>query len=103
MIAIGMMILNNALFTHTHKVADGTSITHAHPFDRTSDSAPFKSHHHTKTEYQFFQQLEILFLFLGIILGLIVLLSSNKTLVSRSDFTSFIAARVVHGRAPPTL
>jgi len=58
----GLLIANKSVFMHTHLLADGTIITHSHPYDKSSDSEPFKSHHHTKVEFVFLQNLDILFL-----------------------------------------
>jgi hypothetical protein len=68
--AIGVLLLNTAVYTHTHKLADGTFITHAHPYNKSTDDEPFKSHHHTKAESIFFEALGMFFpiLFLSFIL-----------------------------------
>jgi len=58
---MGMLIVNKSIFTHTHKLADGTIMIHSHPYDRSNDSKPYKTHQHTKTEFLFFQNNEILF------------------------------------------
>lgn len=42
-------ILNISLYTHSHVLADGEIITHAHPFDGSND--PLNSHEHTSLEY----------------------------------------------------
>lgn len=59
---MGLMIANKALFMHTHKMADGSIIVHAHPYNKSNDSKPFKSHQHTKAEFLFFANLDILVL-----------------------------------------
>jgi hypothetical protein len=58
---IGMLIVNKSIFTHSHKLADGTFVVHSHPYDRSNDSNPDKTHQHSKTEFLFFQNIEILF------------------------------------------
>ncbi len=46
------LVYNNAFFTHTHKLPDGTIIQHAHPYKSDADSSsPFKNHHHTSFEF----------------------------------------------------
>ena len=59
---IGMLIVNKIVFTHIHKLNDGTIVEHAHPYNKSDDSAPFKTHHHSNAEFLFFQNLNILFL-----------------------------------------
>jgi hypothetical protein len=44
-----MMTLNNIVFRHAHRLADGRIITHAHPFKPVGDS-PVQPHSHTATE-----------------------------------------------------
>lgn len=43
--------INNAVFLHSHMMEDGIIVTHAHPFDKSADSLPFKNHKHTNFEY----------------------------------------------------
>ena len=55
---IGIMsfiITNKAVYLHMHKMANGSVIVHAHPFNKSSDSGPFKTHQHTKAGFLFFQ------------------------------------------------
>ena len=99
--SIGAMVVNNAVFTHSHKLLNGTVVTHAHPFDGSDDPAPFKTHHHTTTELFFFNHLEILFPLLFMFLSFF-----QPTL--RNRFSRFnqvlIPARVIgnfRNRAPP--
>jgi len=66
-IAFTMLIMNSTLFLHSHRLPDGRIVSHAHPFNKTEDSAPFKTHTHTSVEFFFFQHLELLFLSLGIL------------------------------------
>jgi hypothetical protein len=56
-----LLIANKGIFMHTHKVDDNTYIMHSHPYNKESDSEPLKSHHHTKAEFIFLQNIEILF------------------------------------------
>ena len=66
---IGMLIINNIVFLHAHKLPNGYIIIHAHPFNKSKDSAPFKMHHHSHSEFFLLHNIHILF-FVGIfILG----------------------------------
>ncbi len=40
------IISNKAVFTHTHRLADGTYVIHAHPYDKSEDHLPENQHHH---------------------------------------------------------
>ncbi len=98
---MGMMITDKAVFLHTHKLSDGTIIVHAHPYNKSTDSKPFKTHHHTNTEYLFFHSLEVLFpiLFLAFVLFLLY----NKTKHLFFLTTKFSCSCIFYnkGRAPP--
>ncbi len=98
---LGMLIANKAIFTHSHRLSDGTVIEHAHPYDKSNDSEPYKSHHHTNVELLFFQNLEILSL-------IVFLIFISFTLAKRAIYSFYIVKRYIasciffyNGRAPP--
>jgi len=98
---MGMLIVNSAIFLHVHKLDDGTIISHSHPYDKTNDSHPYKTHHHTKAELLFFHNLDILFPLVFLVL---VLIAFTKKFPILSDLT--ITRQLVYldfhkGRAPP--
>lgn len=35
------------VYYHSHITNDGRLVSHAHPFNKSQDSTPFKSHHHS--------------------------------------------------------
>ena len=63
---IAILITNNALFLHSHYLIDGTVITHAHPFKKSAEPGPYKSHHHTNAELMMLENLQLLFLLIFI-------------------------------------
>lgn len=70
---IGMLVINNIIFLHSHKLPNGYIIIHAHPFNKSKDTAPFKMHHHSHSEFFLIHNIHILF-FVGIfILGALFL------------------------------
>lgn len=100
---IVMLIANKAVFLHVHKLSDGTTIVHAHPYNKSTDTEPIKTHHHSNAEFFFFKNLELLFpvLFIAFALGLLV-----KT--EHRSFEQEICYHSVYisqnkGRAPPVL
>jgi hypothetical protein len=98
---MGMLTINKVVFMHTHKIADHTYISHSHPYNKSDDTNPYKSHHHTEEEFLFFQNIEILFPFF--VLTIILISFSTK---SRSGFEYkqeyiFEFIRTNRGRAPP--
>ena len=98
---MGMLIANTAVFIHTHKLSDGTVIKHAHPYNKTNDSAPYKSHHHSKAEFLFLQNLEILFLLMFLTFALLTFAKRVKNkfyIITRNSLNCIILHK---GRAPP--
>lgn len=57
LLSIGLLITNNALFIHTHQLADGEIITHAHPYNKSENSN--QQHKHTNFELFILSQLQI--------------------------------------------
>ncbi len=41
---------SNGYYKHSHVLSDGSVVTHSHPYN-TDDKSPYKTHHHSKTEY----------------------------------------------------
>ena len=60
--SVGLLIANNVVFLHTHKLANGNIIVHAHPYDKSQDSAPFKKHNHTSKELFHISSMQLLFI-----------------------------------------
>ncbi len=100
---MSLLILNKAVFMHAHIMADGTIVAHAHPYDKSDDSKPFKTHHHTTAGLLFFQNLTILFF----AAFLIYIFSDfyRKTLLSVNNTVSYISFLFTryNKRAPPVL
>ncbi len=100
---MGMFIVSKTIFMHAHRLNDGTVIVHTHPYNKSDDSKPYKSHHHTNAELLFFQNIEILFLIVFLILALPALIKKIKHLfhlISRNTLSCIILYK---GRAPPIL
>lgn len=57
--AVVLLILNKALFLHTHQLSDGTFVLHAHPFQSGSDTS--HQHQHSNCGYCFFDQVSQLY------------------------------------------
>ena len=98
---IGLMIINKAVFLHSHILDDGTIVTHAHPSAGSEDSQPFKTHHHTKAAFFFYENLDLLFL--SAVLSFFSFIRIHSVLVfysPASDYTSIHLSQL-SGRAPP--
>ena len=44
-----------SVYTHAHQLSDGSIITHAHPYNKTDNRAPYKSHQHKSFDYVHFE------------------------------------------------
>lgn len=98
---VGLFIANQAIFLHVHKLSDGTVIYHAHPYDKSGDTKPIKSHQHSNAEFTFLQNLETLFpvVFLAIIL--IPYVCEIVYFSQQMPIYSLIRIKQNKGRAPP--
>ncbi|HCY39860.1 MAG TPA: hypothetical protein DHV48_00625 [Prolixibacteraceae bacterium] len=98
---MGLMIINKAIFLHSHILDDGTIVTHAHPCESPGDSQPFKTHHHTKAAFFFYENLDLLFLSAVLSFFSFIRIQSGPVFHRlASQYTSFQLSQL-HGRAPP--
>ncbi len=98
---MGTLIVNKSIYLHTHKLTDGSVISHAHPYNKSGDDKPFKSHHHTDTQLLFFQSIKILFF--TFFIALFFFKSIKKAVYAL--YTAFLYTPAFYnsnkGRAPP--
>jgi len=98
---MGLFIANKVVFFHVHKLDDWRIIEHAHPYDKSNDSKPYKSHHHTNAELFFFQNLEILFFIVFLIFALITLVKKEIVSFKLISKHASVSISLNKGRAPP--
>jgi len=98
---MGMLTINKVVFMHTHKIADHTCISHSHPYDKSDDTNPYKSHQHTEKEFLFFQNIEILFPFFFLTIILISFSTKSRSGFEYKKEYKFEFIRTNRGRAPP--
>lgn len=55
-------IAGHSVFLHAHILPNGMVITHTHPFDKSSDQQPFKTHHHKYSDLIIIDQANVYFL-----------------------------------------
>lgn len=65
--AIMASVANRVVFLHTHQLWNGTKVVHAHPYNKTQDSNPIKTHSHDKSDYLFYQNLSLLFFIVAVL------------------------------------
>ncbi|MFP4023123.1 MAG: hypothetical protein ACLFVR_01255 [Thiohalospira sp.] len=63
LVIMGGIIFNATFFLHTHRIADGKIIVHAHPYNKNSEkNLPDTQHQHNKIELQVIQSLDFFIL-----------------------------------------
>ncbi|HDR68646.1 MAG TPA: hypothetical protein ENN61_06290 [Bacteroidaceae bacterium] len=86
---------------HTHILANGMVISHAHPYDKSNDSQPYKSHQHSNAELLFLGNQDILFLVVFVALTLKVLFKITGYLLREISFFILYLFNANRSRAPP--
>lgn len=94
-------VVNKSVYTHSHKLANGIIVTHAHPFNKSDDSNPYKSHQHLQTDFIFFENLEILFLVLFTIVAAYEIAKESQSKIYSFPYSCSSLIASVKGRAPP--
>lgn len=96
---MGLLIINKTVFLHSHILANGTVVTHAHPYQKAGDS----QHNHTKAAFFFYDNIELLFNSSPIYSSLFIL---NHSITFRTsgipDYSPEYASNF-RNRAPPLL
>ncbi len=98
---MGLLIANKGLYTHFHKLENGTIVSHAHPYDKNQDTAPLKNHHHTKVEFLFLENLNILFLSIFLIISFLALIRKKVSFADVEKIYFTLISFPYQGRAPP--
>ena len=90
-------------FCNTHKLANGRFIVHAHPYNKSQDSAPFKKHNHTAQELFHISHLQLLYV-IGVLTTFSILVAFHKTtFIYQTPDHKFKLNFGVKGREPPLL
>ena len=100
---ISLLIVNNILFIHTHKFNNGSIIIHSHPYNKTDDPEPVKSHHHSKAELLFLESLAVYFFPVLFFLVSYNLAQKVKCIIFRKNIYTQSYIILHKGRAPPVL
>ncbi|MEN8230687.1 MAG: hypothetical protein ABFS38_21200 [Bacteroidota bacterium] len=101
-IVMAALMFNKVLYTHIHVLPNGSVVTHAHPFSKSTEGNPASSHQHSNTELFLLNQLNILMFFISAAFVLKQFAASscfNEPATERL-FTAFVPHSP--GRAPPT-
>ncbi|MDX9903550.1 MAG: hypothetical protein RB288_05675 [Bacteroidales bacterium] len=59
LVLISFSISNKVFYLHTHLDSHGNLVTHSHPYSKSSDGLPLKSHHHSDATFAWLCMAEI--------------------------------------------
>lgn len=59
---VALQLANKSVYLHSHILPDGRLVAHSHPYDKSADDQPFKSHHHKQTEFVILELFNLLYL-----------------------------------------
>ena len=93
--------LNSALYTHSHKLKDGTTVVHAHPYNSQNETG--KQHSHSNEELIVLQIFSQIFAFIIFILFILILNQARKSIEFVFDGFRRSIPRIFSNRAPPRL
>jgi len=95
---ITVTTINQALFIHAHRLANGAVVTHAHPYSSSDQSnEPYKSHHHSQLEYLLLDNFQ--HIFICTVATIAVILTAKKETVIIIDQTPVFSKK----NRPPLL
>ncbi len=100
-VLFSLQVLNTAFFYHTHSIGDHEYISHAHPYNKSKDNAPFKSHTHSDLQIIYLENLKLIFFVSFLIMALVAVAREIGTLVCKIPVTRISVILVRRGRAPP--
>lgn len=101
-VVFGLFVLNNALFLHAHQLSNGRIILHAHPYKKSQDGAPIKTHGHTAAELFHIGHLQMLF-FIFVASAVTVFRTDQKRVYAYiHPFLCLDYHARSRGRSPPT-
>lgn len=96
-------IINQAFYLHSHRLADGSLVTHAHPFDKAKDNEPVKKHAHTLTQLITITNLQLLFPVVFLVMLLLRKRTSCSSVTQPVEKLQSIFLASNNCRAPPAL
>ena len=101
-VAMAALMINRIVYTHIHVLYNGSVVTHAHPFSKSTEGNPDSSHQHSNPELFLLNQLYPLILFVSAAFILKLFAASTGFIEPATErlFTAFVPHSL--GRAPPT-
>ena len=101
-LTISLLMVNRAFYIHIHVLPNGTMVSHAHPFSKSTDNGEEKDHQHSSLEFLLLEQMDVL-IFSAIALFVLLAFSQSMTL-GRPDMDRLLPSLVPisPSRAPPS-
>jgi hypothetical protein len=96
-----LLLVNNAVFYHSHVLANGQVVSHAHPYNKSSDKDPIKTHHHSNAEFLFLDLVQLLFFLFLTGIGLAVFSQKAPHFRKKEELHPFGFFLNTRNRAPP--
>jgi len=96
-----LLIINNALFIHIHKLPDGNIIAHSHPYNKSENLPNHNQHNHTNSEILLLLQLQTLIIVFIVGIVFYNLFNHYKKIVYFSNNLKVIYYSNKLSRAPP--
>lgn len=94
-------IVTKTVYPHIHKLPDGTLVTHAHPYNKSSDSKPIKSHSHASSELILLQNLDFIIPFVFCFFALELILESKSLFKAFRQILLSNYLSLFQNKAPP--
>lgn len=98
---VGLLWLNNVLFTHFHKLEDNSIVAHAHPFSKPTANNQSAGHQHSSEELIILDALLLLFASAAIVF--VIIKSSLKSVFTEFNYNLFLSLEPIikSNKAPP--
>ena len=100
---VSMMLMNNIVFLHAHKLKNGQILIHAHPYSKDHDSKPFKAHHHSLNDLIQIQHLQLLFFIAFFLFSVFFFTNGIRSSFPYHHFADKFFLKNRAGRSPPCL
>jgi len=100
--SLSLVLINTVCNGHFHKLADGTLIFHAHPYNKNSSDGSEKNHQHNKIELFYYYFLSHLLELCFVIVTLLILAASlNRFKLVNLHHNPLYTSILLPLRAPP--
>ena len=100
-LTMSLLLANRAFNSHIHMLADGSVVSHAHPFSKSADDSRGMDHQHSGLEFLLLDQLDVL---ISCAIALFILKAFSRAISLRNPDSGRFLPPVVPispGRAPP--